>query len=209
MLRKEVVTKRVFETLVKIQLNKKFEDFYLVGGTALSLQLGHRKSIDLDFFVRQDFSANIVKELEIEYQPINISDNYISLVSAGTKIEFVAFFYEPSMDLVNEDMIRLLNPVDIGLFKLLAIQGRSTKKDIVDLYFIDKEVIKLENLLEIFEKHFPKDSFNEYSSLKRVINDEKIKESVMPEMLLPVNFEKACDLVKTKIIRHIQRLIES
>ncbi len=56
MLYKETIYQKTLELLKRIQSIKKLNDFYLAGGTALSLYYGHRISIDLDFFTHTNFS---------------------------------------------------------------------------------------------------------------------------------------------------------
>jgi predicted nucleotidyltransferase component of viral defense system len=62
MLRTETVEESTLELLRNLQTQKFLNDFILVGGTALSLQLGHRMSVDLDFFTLVDFDCNLLIE---------------------------------------------------------------------------------------------------------------------------------------------------
>ena len=68
MLQKKAVRSNILELIRFLQSDKKFEDFYLVGGTALALQIGHRESIDIDLFTTKDFDINSTLEyLEEKY----------------------------------------------------------------------------------------------------------------------------------------------
>lgn len=202
-----IFSNTTFELLKSIQVNQSFTDFYLAGGTALALYLGHRKSYDLDFFTDQEFNANLINKFTINYQVINLHNNSIEISAMDTKIMFWYFAFPLYKKFKEIQGLRLADPIDIGLMKLLALQGRTTKKDIVDLYFIDQEVIKLEKLLKIFEEFYPKSSFNSYSSLKQLLNIDEIEASPDPIMFKGFKWEPAWKLVSTKIKRHITSML--
>lgn len=184
-----------------------FDNFYLVGGTALSLQLGHRQSIDLDLFSQKEFSFNLISKLEKNYKAINISDNSIEVSINGVKIFLLYFAFPRNRELKTIERIRLADPVDIGLMKLLALQGRTTKKDIIDLYIIHKKILPLDSLLNLFEKHFPKESFNSYRSTIKLIDREALEKTSMPKMLEDVEYQTALKTIEKYIFQHISKLI--
>lgn len=202
-----IFSPQTFDLLKSIQSNRFFNNFYLVGGTALSLYLGHRRSYDLDFFSQTEFPANLTSHLKFDYQVFAQQKNSIELNAKATKLMFFYFAFPLYKKIVNIQGIRMADPVDIGLMKLLALQGRSTKKDIVDLYFIDRQIIKLEELLNIFEDFYPKASFNSYSSLKQILNISEIELSPIPIMLENFSFEQAWECVSSKVSWHIKQLL--
>jgi len=211
-LNKKVLTKESFETLESIMLNPNFNNFYLAGGTALALQLGHRKSIDLDFFSQKEFNTGLTNDLKTknitDYKVVSLSDNSIELIINNTKIFFFYFAFPLFKKLKTISNIRLADPMNIGLMKLLALQGRSSRKDIIDLYLIDQQVIPLEKLLNIFEEHFPKESFNSYSSLKGLIDEKFLESEPMPMMLQQIDWQTALSRVEEKVVKHIQGIIK-
>lgn len=186
------------------QVNK----FYLVGGTALSLQFGHRKSIDLDFFTDEQIDYNELHKnlsntfnLEVHSQ----NKNFLKVEIESVKTEFINFAYKPKFELIEWNGIRMINPTDVGLYKLLAILGRSTKKDIVDLYFIDKEVISIEDLFQIFMERFDPGDINLFKQTELLFIKEKIELSDMPEMLFEIDFNEALETVKFKLLTAIRK----
>ncbi len=207
MFHKQVATTETLTILQSVMDNPAFSEFYLAGGTALALQLGHRLSIDLDFFSAQEFSANLTQQLKLPYQANQLGPNSIEIFITEVKIMFFYFGFPLLHPLVYERQIRMANPIDIGLMKLLALQGRNTRKDIIDLYFIDQEVIPLEELLITFEKHYPKDSFNSYQSLKGLFHEEYLLQEPMPRMLVECDWNEAYALVKDKLALHIRKLL--
>lgn len=137
------------------------EDFYLAGGTALALQLGHRDSIDFDFFSENDFNApNLFTKLketfkEHKLQKTQEEENTLTIIVDDTiKISFFTYKYTLLNPLHSEEYMRLASVEDIACMKLSAIISRSTEKDYVDLYFILQH-IKLAHLLELASKKFP------------------------------------------------------
>jgi len=130
--------------------------FCLVGGTALSLQIGHRISIDLDMFTNAPFDVNELKSnLEDDYpvfQVILESQNTLITNINNIKVDFIRFKYGFTYPIITENEIRLVNIKDIAPMKLDAITGRGKKKDFYDLYFLLKKYA----LPEILDLYKPK-----------------------------------------------------
>lgn len=204
---KSTLPSHSYALLEKLMTDEVLNDFYLVGGTALSLQINHRESIDIDLFSQKGFPANIIDNYKCE-QVINKFNNSIEVIISNTKVMLFNFNYPLNKPLKSIDGIRLADPVDIGLMKLLALQGRTTKKDIIDLHFIDQQVIPLEKLLELFENFYPKETFNAYQSFKSLINKDQIARDPDPKMFESLNWEVAFDNVKEKLASHIKSLLE-
>lgn len=140
--------------------------FYLGGGTALALQLGHRISYDLDFFSWQNKltargRASIVKALE-QSGDAKIDVNKPGMIFATLMDVKVSFIYQHHAlieSTVDMEGIRLASVMDIGLMKLAAINDRGTRRDFVDLYCM-REVAPLDRLLELApRKYYDRPSF--------------------------------------------------
>jgi predicted nucleotidyltransferase component of viral defense system len=202
-----IISKNAHNLLESICSIQNLKSFYLVGGTALSLQIGHRLSEDLDFFSQEEFKSNIVYNIKKPYTVTSISDNSIEISIDKTKVFFFYFAFPLYKAIIKSNNIRIAHPIDIGLMKLLCLQGRTTKKDIVDLFFIHKKVMPLEKLLDIFEKHFPKASFNSYASLSSLIDPQILAKQKMPKMLRECNWDECLNLVEDKIKVHIKKLL--
>ena len=125
------VAKVIFDTLDK--------DFYLAGGTALALRIGHRKSIDLDYFINKDFDTLQLKNIIISTFPsekVKIlfeEKNTLWCLIDGVKVSFISRF-DILLDPVEViDNFRLTGVKDITVMKLSAICGREEYKDYFDL----------------------------------------------------------------------------
>jgi len=134
MLYYETIRQDTLELLKKIQSLDIFKDVRLVGGTSLALQLGHRKSINLDFFGKFDTPMeDIVEELSsfASVSPLDSSKMMRFLIVNGVKVDVVNYPYEWIDEPIIEDGIVLAGIKDIAAMKLSAITNRGTRKDFV------------------------------------------------------------------------------
>jgi predicted nucleotidyltransferase component of viral defense system len=133
-------TKGFYDLLIKVMEFKEFEQFYLVGGSALTLYLGHRNSIDIDLFTNQEFDeSRIASILEHEFdgQQINIEKGTVTYSLNMIKTEFLLHRY-PLIEKISEiSGIRMCSIKDLCAFKLNAIAGRGSKKDFWDVAYLE------------------------------------------------------------------------
>src|SRR3989344_4499915 len=134
--------------------------FYLAGGTALALQIGHRDSLDFDFFSREEIDTvklfDQINEIFAGSEIIKTQEerNTLSVNIGQVKFSFLTYPYELIDKLVEAEFFNLASIKDIACMKLSAITGRATLKDYVDLYFILKN-LTLEELLNSAKDKFP------------------------------------------------------
>jgi predicted nucleotidyltransferase component of viral defense system len=153
MLHTETVEAGTLALIKRLSQDAALNNFVLAGGTALSLQLGHRKSIDLDFFSTRPFDARATaRYLAARHQASGIAATTNTLISTidDVKTSFVAHQY-PQVDRVNEsDGLRLASLEDIGAMKLNAIVNNGRRlKDYVDMHFLLREK-NLDQLLNAY-----------------------------------------------------------
>ena len=151
----EAITPEARSALAFLAQQPFIQRFYLAGGTALALQLGHRISYDLDFFSPEDrlgvgTRAQIVSALHASGEA-QISTNEDIMFFArlmGVDISFI-YQHHPLLEPpVEMNGIRLASIVDIGLMKLSAINSRGTRRDFIDLYCM-REYAPLEKLFDL------------------------------------------------------------
>jgi hypothetical protein len=196
---------RLIKELSEIQT---LSQFYLVGGTSLSLQLGHRRSIDLDFFTQQYFDTDNLNQLLSEKFSLNnpkITEKTLRTAIRRIKTEFIYFAYPNLYPLIEWNGIKMLSAIDIGLYKLIALIGRQTKKDIVDLYFLDKMVIPIEDLFQVFIQKYSKGDIELFKDINLIFNDENIKKTSRPVMLYDFKWDMGYNYVKSKIISSVEK----
>jgi hypothetical protein len=146
-----------------LPLFKTFKDdgFYLAGGTGLALQLGHRDSIDFDFFKEGSFDTRkLIKSLEeifIEHTLVitqQEKDTVSCLINNSIQLSFFGYHHTLLKPLIETEHFAIASVADIACMKFSAITSRSLEKDYVDLYFILKE-ISLLDLLILSQQKYP------------------------------------------------------
>jgi len=157
MLYKETVSKEMWELLLKLMRDEQLKDFVLVGGTSLSLQIGHRLSIDIDLFTTKEFDVDRMHHhLKKEYSGIkrHLFPGTVLADIAGIKVDIIRHKY-PWQDEINEiEGIRLASPIDIGAMKLHAIvQSGERIKDFIDMYYL-LEKYPLQEYLNAYERKY-------------------------------------------------------
>jgi predicted nucleotidyltransferase component of viral defense system len=194
-------TKRVF---FKISQADFIKDFYLAGGTALAIHLGHRESIDLDFFSEKEISpAKIKNELSRlgAFVLISEEEGTIHGMLDEVKVSFFYYPYQVLFPLIDFESIKLADERDIASMKIDAISSRGSKKDFVDLYFLLQKY-SLKELLELFEKKYSQIEFNQLHILKSLIFFEDAEIEPEPIMLKKASWKDIKNKIK-KVVNEI------
>ncbi len=158
MLHTETVEAGTLALLKKLLNDKEFQSFNLAGGTALSLQLGHRKSIDIDLFTERDFDAKkLADHLAKTYnaQTIGQLKNVVFCTVDNIKVDILAHQYPLINKVQITEGVRMLSLEDIGAMKLNAILYNGTRlKDFVDMHIL-LQYVPLQKLTKAFENKYP------------------------------------------------------
>jgi predicted nucleotidyltransferase component of viral defense system len=192
------------ERLFEILSDQSFlKDFYLAGGTCLALQIGHRQSIDFDFFIPADFeTTSIINKLtEIgRYQRENEEKNTINGILNEIRISFFGYRYEIIDEFKFYKKIRIAGLRDIAAMKLEAIAGRGSKKDFIDLFFLLQH-FSLEEIFAFHAKKYGLGLSNQYHHLKSLVYFADAESEAMPIMIQPLKWMD----VRNNIILHAKR----
>ena len=216
MLHRETISDSLFSTLEKLCQAPAMSAFRLVGGTALALQLGHRKSDDLDFFTDVSFDAPAIKKT------VNSLQGKATLIAE--KPTGVSFILDPQnghvpfkIDIYNwgakfikppieEGLVRMASLEDIAAFKLEAACSRKEKKDYVDIAEILKE-FSFETMLNCYREKFP------YADarviLSEIVNTEGLEKSPDPVMLEELTPAQAVLQVYSNVKAYSKKLVEN
>lgn len=140
MLQTQTVEASTLALIKTLMSDEKLNDFYLVGGTALSLKLGHRLSIDIDLFTSKDFdSAFLNQHLQSQYglaNALEIKNGLFGFINQ-VKVDFISHQYGLVKPVEIIQGIRMLSLQDIGAMKLQAIVQNGTRlKDFIDVYYL-------------------------------------------------------------------------
>lgn len=156
-----------------------FPSVYLAGGTALALQLGHRISVDFDFFspepLKKDF-PNLFSKIFGQYtirEMLNTPGEF-SVSVDGVKITFLYYPFFLVDEMVIDEGLKMASVREIGAMKAYTIGRRSEMKDYVDLRAILLSGVSLTQICEDAEKKFGED-FSKKMFLQQLIYLEDVE----------------------------------
>ena len=199
MLYLETVESSSLELLKKLQRLPVLEQTRLVGGTALALQLGHRKSIDLDFFGTVDCEAEYLRESIAGIASLTIlkeSPHIHIYIVDGIKVDIVNYKYPWLDDVVLEQGLRLASVSDIAAMKITAIIGRGTKKDFIDIAFLLHH-FSLEEILHFYAAKYNDSSV--FMAMKSLAYFDDAETDPMPDMFVNQSWQQVKAYILSKI----------
>ena len=156
MLHTETVEPSTLDLIRQLQSKAYLDNFLLVGGTALALQIGHRSSTDIDLFYNQSFNTEILRaEMETDFTCDVKSVYRFALFLYINNIKTDIVFQKSN--LLNEPVIiediKMASLQDLCAMKLMAITNRGKLRDFVDIYFLLKQFTLTEMLLMWSKKY--------------------------------------------------------
>ncbi len=203
------------DTLRAIQLVSDFPEIqkaYLAGGTALALQIGHRISIDLDFFTPSEFNE-IELSTKLSSCPEFTQDGTAKWTVWGKigETKFSIFYYKyPLLEKTRPfEGIQLASLSDIAAMKIHAISDRGTRRDFIDTYFLSKKY-NLEKMLSFYQKKYQVLEDHLYSILRSLdYFEDAEKETQMPNMVTEVAWEKIKDYFRNEVRLLIKKKLQA
>lgn len=164
----DILDKKRLALLPKLKFLKD-AGFYLAGGTALALQIKHRRSVDFDFYIQGNFDS---EKILIHFQEnghnvilIQEAENTLIAKVEGIEISLFTYPYKLLKEFVEADYLNLASIEDISAMKLVAIIQRGIRRDFVDLYFLIK-LLGLRKVFQLTEEKYP--PFNKYLALQAI-----------------------------------------
>jgi hypothetical protein len=176
----------------------------LAGGTGLALQLGHRRSDDLDFFRAGDFDVDATLAGLGGIASVAVQSRTAGTIHAllgGVRVSFLSaeapllFPGTPYRGLVVADSR------DIAVMEVVAIGGRGARKDFVDLYFYLRSGGSLEDVFAMLRKRFARVDFNEYHLLRSLAYFDDAETEPMPRMLRRVAWREIRKAIEGEVRR--------
>lgn len=201
----DVLPKATFNALKKCsEINLFLQDkWYLAGGTALALQAGHRRSVDLDFFTElKKFDEKKIEELlnnQGAWITTFLGEGTLYGEFLGAKISFIAYpFFTPSVPVHKYGTISLIASPDIAVMKIIAISQRGRKRDFFDLYWICRNVQPLHKSISRVHKQYSIRQ-NLAHVLKSLVYFEDAESDPEPEILFKANWKEVKNFFKKEI----------
>lgn len=207
MLHLETINNRTLELIQRIHQDPYFQEFTLVGGTGLALQIGHRSSVDIDLFSTHSFSVeDYLAYLELNYDfklQYAQKDTLKGLIS-GVFLDILTHPYPLVREVIIKEGIRLASMQDIAAFKLNAISLDGTRiKDFVDLYFLLKH-FTIQEMLEFYMLKYSQR--NVFHVVKSLTYFDQVDTSAWPVMLLERDLDlgRIISAIRIAVQRYIQ-----
>lgn len=183
------------DTFRAIKLTGKIPEIkrcYLAGGTALALQIGHRVSIDLDFFTTFDFDEKIVEQNLAQFPEfIKEGTAWKTIWGKIEETKFSMFYYKyPLLEKTSKfEDINLASISDITAMKIAAIGDRGTKRDFIDLFFLRKKY-SLQQMLDLYNDKYGDLEEKAYHLLRSLNYFEDAQPEPMPKMIKDVDWDE-------------------
>lgn len=201
MLHKETVSNDTLELIRELQADAVFEKFTLVGGTALSLQIGHRMSMDIDFFSKEEFDPQeLLEHLEQQYdfREQYRHKNTLKGIVNGISVDLLRHNYDYVVPPKSVGGITMASKQDIAAMKVNAITGDGTRvKDFIDIYFLLKD-FSFADIIGFYKTKYH--ARNDFHAIKSLTYFDEILTEPWPKMVREKNLN--LEELKNEIIGH-------
>ena len=177
---------------------------YLAGGSALALHFGHRVSVDFDFFTNAHFESEKIAGLLRKLGDFDVDTlTEDTLLGQFMSVKFSLFYYKYPLlfEPAKFEGINIAATGDISAMKIAAIMDRGTKKDFIDVYFLDKKGTTLEECLKYYDKKYKALANNMYSIITSLSYFVDAEESEMPKMIESISWKDVKKFFEREAVR--------
>ncbi|MDD5638930.1 MAG: nucleotidyl transferase AbiEii/AbiGii toxin family protein [Candidatus Pacebacteria bacterium] len=206
-----ILSSKQIKLLEQLGFLKKY-GFYLAGGTALALHIGHRTSLDFDFYTEKKFDAlKLGAEFERRFKKVTqnyLSEDTLEIEVEGVKMSFFRYIYKLLNPLYQFKEIRLVSLEDIAAMKIVAIAQRGNMRDFIDIYFLIKK-LGLKEILNFTQKKYP--HFNNYVCLQGLTyfaDAEKDEEAGRFTLIQKVSWKELKKFIVNEVNKYTTNLIK-
>lgn len=207
MLHQDVVDTPTLELIKSLQDKHYLNGFFLVGGTALALHIGHRKSVDIDLFSNFAFDgAELLENIQQDYpyQLTYTAPHTLKGSINNIKVDFLAHRYLYLMEPPVVSGIRLLSIPDIAAMKLNAISTSGQRsKDFIDIYYLLKQY-DLKTLLSFFRVKYKQEQ--DTFVLKSLIYFDEANQADWPVMTKDpgLKWSEITGFLEKKVLQYVK-----
>jgi hypothetical protein len=181
--------------------------WYLAGGTALALQVGHRQSVDLDFFTTREHFGELSLERALlgtgHWRTTYRERGTIYGTLLGARASFIAYpFFIPSRRMLAFGNVRMLLPPDLAAMKIVAVSQRGRKRDFLDLYWHSTHREPLAEIIPRVLRQYPGGEHSLAHFLKSLTYFADAEADPMPRLY----FKATWPVVKRYFEREVPRI---
>jgi predicted nucleotidyltransferase component of viral defense system len=193
MLHRETIGRELADVARALVMAPELNAFRIVGGTAVALHIGHRTSVDIDFFSNDKVSKQSILRFLKDKFPGNeffVTEHNILGEIEGVRVDLYDDWMIPfKRPAVVADGLRLASMEDLAAFKLSCITERREKKDYIDLFFLFKE-LGSQSVLRAFKDYNPLLSEKSILFALSEVRTAAENKSPMPNMLMDVGWNE-------------------
>lgn len=201
---KNILSDKHLEVLNKLKSLP--EETYMAGGTALALQLGHRTSLDFDFYTKQHFETEIVlKSFQQDIPDIKIeriAKDTLILNAEGISVSLFYYPYELIRNLVPFEDVKLASIEDITAMKIVAVSMRGKRRDFIDVYYLLQK-FSLEEIVKFTIEKYP--SYQPMVILKGLIYFKDAEDEDLSRGIKVFDKDFSWDKAKKKIFEEVEK----
>jgi predicted nucleotidyltransferase component of viral defense system len=194
-------------TLRQLSGTKIADNYYLAGGTACALHLGHRLSYDLDFFSMNPLDPREILNTLMPLGSVHVDQNEPGTFNGRlneTKVSFFIYPY-PNIDSESEfESVKVASEKDLVCMKMESISSRGVKRDFIDLYWLLKDS-NLSTAFSWFTQKYSRHNVSPEHVLKSLVYFNDADPDPMPRMLVELNWE----LVKAYFLQEVKTLAKT
>src|SRR3984893_9654839 len=198
---REVLTKQALELFGSLS---RFDGFYLAGGTALALQIGHRVSVDFDLFSNEDIPQSLLAKVrrvfpDATLSPVVNDAGELTVLVDGVKLTFLKYPFPVIEPLTTVAGLQLLSVKEIAATKAYTIGRRGALKDYVDLYCtMEERHASLADIIALAEQKFAAE-FNSRLFLEQLVFLDDIEDADIVFLRAPVGREDLSTFFRARI----------
>ena len=211
----EALPPETLEALARLPAAEVMDAFLLGGGTALALQLGHRLSVDLDFFASHPFSEQELAQRLTACCGFRLAQRAKGTVGGWIGKTWLSFLYAPfplldaPVDALDFSLT-LLSLADLAAMKVLAVAQRGSRRDFVDLFVLHHHAgLPLERALALFQQKYAGQNYSLAHVIKALGYLEDAESEPMPKMLQPLRWDEVRSFFLSESRRLMRRYLES
>jgi hypothetical protein len=206
----ETIDENSRNNLMILKKENLLKDFYLAGGTAVALHLGHRISYDLDFFSNKNFDGLLLKQIVSnlgDYRDALSNKNNLIGIFNGTKLSFI--HYKPVLIGVPEllDEVTIASIKDLSAMKVEAISQRGAKRDFIDLFCImQKNNASITDVISQYIEKYKDFNPTIIHILKSIRYFDDAEKDIMPTMKIPIQWQDVKHFFKNQEVEIVKLL---
>jgi hypothetical protein len=183
-------------------------NFYLAGGTALALQLGHRTSVDFDFYSPKNFKKGAILKLikknipQLKLKVLrDFDDTFEAVLEGEVNISFFYYGYPMLEKFVPMNGLKVASVADIAAMKIIAITQRGKRRDFVDIYYLLK-IYSLEEIFNFTQRKFKE--FDIYNGLRGLVYFDEAEDDLEINRIKVLNQKLNWKDVRKKIVDSVK-----